>query len=672
MHFLYPAFLFALTSLAIPVVVHLFNFRRYKKVQFSNVQFLQELQEQQASRRNLRERLILAARLLALFFLVLAFAQPYLGDSATTTPGGQRIVSIFVDNSYSMQSPAREGVLLDYAKQKAKEIAAGYSVNDRFQLITNDFEGTHQRLLDRTEFNNAVDTVRVTSQSRTLAQVVSRQSALLKNEPAQQTLFVISDMQYNLFDGADKGKLTQGDKIHFIRLQAAGLSNIAVDSVWLLNAVYRPGDKIQLAVKLHNYSSRAAQNIPLKLLINGAQKSIASFSIKPSESITDTLSFSGLSAGWQHGQVELQDNPVNFDNIFYFTFNVAAGMPVLLIDNGEENPYLKAAFAADNFFKPERNQAGNVNYSAVQRYPLIVMSDVKSISAGLASQLANCVKNGQTLAVFPATEIDANSYRSLLQPLGLPVPGAVRKENLRVASVNLQSEVLKNIFESTPNNPDLPKVSAYYDLKGGNTNGEQILSLPGGTPFLSLYRAGKGNIYLSAVPLDDSFSTLQHHGLFVPLMYRMALLSGRAMPLFYTLGQSGSIEIPPFPVNEKMPLILHHGKEAIIPDLRQYNGRTTLYLSDQLKSDGVYTLKRADSTVAIMAFNSSRRESDLRYLTLKEIREKVKDKDASVTDGITPVSKTINVVNNGTHLWKLCIILALIFLAVEIALIRFF
>jgi hypothetical protein len=63
MQFLYPVFLFALFTLAIPVLVHLFNFRRYKKVYFSNVQFLKEVQERQASRRNIKERLILAARM---------------------------------------------------------------------------------------------------------------------------------------------------------------------------------------------------------------------------------------------------------------------------------------------------------------------------------------------------------------------------------------------------------------------------------------------------------------------------------------------------------------------------------------------------------------------------------------------------------------------------------
>ena len=122
MYFLYPAFLFALLSLAIPVVIHLFNFRKYKKVYFSNVQFLKEVQEQQASRRNLKERLILASRLLALLFLILAFARPYIPGARNANAAKQQVISIFVDNSYSMETLNREGSLLDEAKRRAKEM----------------------------------------------------------------------------------------------------------------------------------------------------------------------------------------------------------------------------------------------------------------------------------------------------------------------------------------------------------------------------------------------------------------------------------------------------------------------------------------------------------------------------------------------------------------------
>src|ERR1700749_1136274 len=179
MHFLYPAFLFTLISLAIPVLIHLFNFRRYQKVYFSNVQFLKDIQEQQSSRKNLKERLILAARLLALTFLVLAFAKPYIPGKNSANAGKQQAVSIFVDNSYSMQTLNSEGSLLDEAKRRAKEIASAYSINDSFQLLTQDFEGKHQRLLSRDEFNDAVDVIKISPQSRSLQQIVSRQQSLL-------------------------------------------------------------------------------------------------------------------------------------------------------------------------------------------------------------------------------------------------------------------------------------------------------------------------------------------------------------------------------------------------------------------------------------------------------------------------------------------------------------
>src|ERR1700712_979901 len=196
MHFLYPAFLFALISLVIPVLIHLFNFRRYQKVYFSNVQFLKEIREQQSSRRNLKERLILAARLLALAFLILAFARPYIPSPHAANAGKQQAISVFVDNSYSMQTLNREGSLLDEAKRRAKEIASAYNINDRFQLLTQDFEGKHQRLLSRDEFNDAVDAVKISPQSRSLQQVIGRQESLLVMQPgAVKSIYIISDFQ---------------------------------------------------------------------------------------------------------------------------------------------------------------------------------------------------------------------------------------------------------------------------------------------------------------------------------------------------------------------------------------------------------------------------------------------------------------------------------------------
>src|ERR1700743_2415271 len=135
MQFIHPAFLFGLLTLAIPVIIHLFHFRRYQKVYFSNVQFLKNIQQKQSSRKNLKKRLILLTRLLALAFLVLAFSKPYIPTQHhTNTLNKQQVVSVFVDNSYSMQAINRDGSLLDEARMSAKAIASGYALHHSFAV----------------------------------------------------------------------------------------------------------------------------------------------------------------------------------------------------------------------------------------------------------------------------------------------------------------------------------------------------------------------------------------------------------------------------------------------------------------------------------------------------------------------------------------------------------
>jgi len=671
MHFIYPSFLFALLTLGIPVIIHLFNFRKFQKVNFSNVQFLKEIQEQQSSRRNLKEKLILASRLLALFFLVMAFARPYLPGQNSVSSGKQNVVSVFVDNSYSMETLNREGALLDDAKQKAKEIASAYNINDRFQLLTQDFEGKHQRLLSRDEFNDAVDQVKISAQSRSLQQIINRQQNLLLAQPGSiRSVYVISDLQKNM-----AGKALKADSsvaINLIQLKAAALSNVAVDSVWLLSAVHRPGENEKLVVRLHNYSTEKADKVPVKVVINGAQKALGSYTILAGAVQNDTLAFMGLQAGWQQGKVELQDNPVTFDNQFYFSFNVSNQMPVLLIDGGTPNTYLKAVLASDPFFNTQRVPDGNVNYTGLNSFPMVIMSDVKAISTGLAQQLKTYVAKGGTLMVFPDAAADLTNYRSFLQPMNASWPEKLITGDLKVAALNKQSPVFKNVFESFPENPDLPVVKKYYQLAPSPAGQDNLMKLTGGQTFWAGYTSGRGRVYVAAVPLNEDFSNLPRHALFVPVMFRIALLSGHDLPLFYILGQDETLEIPPVQVTEKQLLKLVKSNQSTIPDVRQQEGSTVLYLSDQLRETGIYTLKKQDSTLAMLAFNDNRTESDMSYLSSAELKKLMPKSTTLLTGSNASLKGIVAETNFGTQLWKLCIILALTFLAAEILLIRYF
>ena len=178
--FVYPTFLFALAALLIPIIIHLFYFRRFKKVYFTNVKFLKELKEERASRNRLKHFLVLLSRMLALAFLVFAFAQPYIPQTEAEIVRGTKAASVFIDNSFSMNALSNDVSLFEKAKRKAREIVEAYGPEDRFQIITNDFEGKHQRLLDKDEFIGYLDEIEISPNVQNLNEVFSRQKQALE------------------------------------------------------------------------------------------------------------------------------------------------------------------------------------------------------------------------------------------------------------------------------------------------------------------------------------------------------------------------------------------------------------------------------------------------------------------------------------------------------------
>lgn len=149
MQFLFPSFLWALTALSVPIAIHLFNFRRTKRIYFSNVSFLKNIETQTNSFRKLKHWLILAARLLFLLFLIIAFAQPFIpakNNSNTSLNRQGGLNSLYLDNSLSMQNTSENKQYLDLAIAKMDELLTLFKQSPSIQLITNDFSEKSNRL----------------------------------------------------------------------------------------------------------------------------------------------------------------------------------------------------------------------------------------------------------------------------------------------------------------------------------------------------------------------------------------------------------------------------------------------------------------------------------------------------------------------------------------------
>ena len=672
MNFLYPGFLFALLSVAIPVIIHLFNFRKFKKVYFSNVQLLKEVEQQNSSREKLKNLLILLSRILAIIFLVLAFAQPYIPLNKEKTTVRDNAVSIYIDNSYSMDAINKDGSLLDEAKRSAKELIKGFGLNDRFQLLTNDFEGKHQRLLNREEFLKALDDVKISSANRTLQQILNRQSNILTGS-ANKYSFIISDFQKNISD-QKKLDTKQNIQYSFLKLNATTLPNIAVDSVWTLSPNHQPLANERLVVQLKNYSDDDAKNIPLKLNINNQQKAIGSVNIQAGKTVKDTLNFSGLAAGWQKGIITIKDFPITFDDSLLFSFKVDENFSVLNISGNSTQDYIKALFNADKYYKLTSSFENNINYNNFSNFGLIVLNGIKNPSTGLAQQIKTYVNGGGTVVIFPDLDADLQVYNAFFNSLTLPSIQTLNTTSTKVDKIDLQNPVFKSVFEEVPKNLDLPLVNRYFSfIEKNSANKEDILQLPGGILFFGKYGVGQGNIYLSASGLNQTDGNLARHPIFVPLMYRLSLNSGNEGDLYSTIGNENVLAGKSISIGKNQTLKLSANNFESIPDVRFAQGKTLIYTADQIKNPGFYNLKLNDSLLAVYSFNSNRSESDMHYLDKNALSNLAEKSNLKIYDTDKDAVKLISGQNQiGQTLWKLCLILSLIFIAAEILLIRFF
>ncbi len=351
MHFIHPLFLFALFALAIPILIHLFNFRRFKKIYFTNVRFLSDIQQESKRQSQLKQMLLLAARLLAVACLVLAFSQPYIpSPEQHKQKAGKHAISIYIDNSFSMEALATDGRLIDIAKSKAIEIAQYYQPGDIFQLLTNDFEGRHQRFYSREQFTRLVDDVRLSPVSRSLSAVVRRQNDLMAgNHNIVSNSFLISDFQKSSSDILSI-KPDTSCSWYFVPIYPQHRNNLYIDTVSFESPIHRPNQMVRLKVHICNYGKESMEKVPIKLVINKVQKALTSFSVESNSATEIILPYTENGTGIQFGTLELVDYPVQYDDRFFFAYSISQKIPVLCINGTGENQYLNALFRGDSSF----------------------------------------------------------------------------------------------------------------------------------------------------------------------------------------------------------------------------------------------------------------------------------------------------------------------------------
>ena len=679
MEFVNPGFLYGLFAISIPIIIHLFNFRRFKKVYFTNVSFIKELKQQTQKQSRLKHLLILLMRILAIAAIVLAFAQPYIPvTQAVINPREKNAISVYIDNSFSMQAESEKGMLLDEAKEKANEIVSVYKNSDVFQLLTNDFEGRHQRFVSKDEFFDLVDNITISPVVKTLSEVYTRQQTIFRDNPGpQRTTYAISDFQYGILEGKypDTDSTTSS---YLSPLNALNKDNLYIDSCWFNSPVQQKNHAIELTVRIQNNSANKYEKIPVKLFVNEKQRAIASFDIGTYGTAEVILGYTNYDAGIQYGRLEIDDYPISFDDKFYFNYLVSDVTHVLAINGNGENLYLNSLFKKDSAFRYQNVKQGNIDFSNLGSYQLIILNELSSLSSGLEQELVQFVKNGGSLIILPPEQLDVNNYRNILSALDLSNYSSLDTTDTKVSFINLEHPLYSDVFDEIPDNIDLPVVFQRYKIKVNTySRQETILELRGGVPFLNVHNVGGGKVYLFAVPFQPSFSNFPKHAIFVPTLYKIAISSIITDNLFYVIGENEVIPVRNLDLANDHILVIRdlESEFEFIPELRRINKRVDIYTHGQITIAGNYTLYNGETPLKGMAFNYNRAESKMNFYTTEELGDRLIDLGLTNVQILEtagkPFVQTLSEISQGIRLWRWFVLLALAFLLAEILLLRF-
>ena len=667
MQLLYPWFLLGLFATAVPVFIHLLQLRRPQRVLFTNTAFIREVELVTVRHRQVQHWLVLLARILAVTALVIVFCQPFIpaekeGGLSTQQNGAD----VWVDNSNSMQVRAVSG------RNLLEEAVADAGVLGQ---------------------NNKTARVRLLNSARrevSYAQYIEELSELkLRNGgggsnliEGNAPLYLFSDFQKNSFASSTLNKFGRDRSVVLIPVTGKRGANIYVDSVWLDDAFVRLRANVGLHVRLRNGGQTDATDCPVKVFLGSKQAVAFRVSVTAGKSATTVVQVQVNEAGLTQGRVVVEDLPVTFDNVYYFTLQPAEAIRVLEI--GTE-PMTQQVYGNEPLFAYTFAKAGRVDYGALRQANLVVVSELREIDADLREALRAALRRGASVVVVPsASEGGHASYDLLFKELGLGTvqwEGQTATPELReVAMPSVQEPFFRDVFGARQRAVTMPRVAPV--LRWART-GTDIMRLRDGESYLAGFASGTGRVYVFSAPLAVAYSDFAEHALFVPVMYRMAMLSYRneQLPAYRLDQRAVTLKLPTNSADgaaarsDEAAFRLVKDSLTLIPAQRVLGSEVRLELPETMDAPGFYQVRQGQKVVTTLAFNPNKRESELAAYSADDLRQMLGEDHPNVrvvesgADGAGLAAD--NAAQTGTPLWRYFLAAALVFLLAEALLVRF-
>ncbi|MDG4715614.1 BatA domain-containing protein [Winogradskyella marincola] len=639
MQFKHPELLYALFLLIVPILIHLFQLRRFQKVQFTNVKFLKAVKLQTRKSSQLKKWLTLLTRMLLLACAIIAFAQPFIPNTEDFNETQETVV--YLDNSYSMQATGKNGSLLNEAIQ---DMIDNFPEDEKISLFTNTqtFRNTSLKALK----NDLIQLEHSPTQLNYDALFIKGKELFSKDKSSSKNLILISDFQQK--DNPVTFETDSTINLKLVQPKSALVSNVSIDSVYVANS---NSETLDLNVKLSN-QGEVIENTTVSLFNDDVLLAKNAVDISKNSEATFSVSNNAVI----NGKLVIEDAGLQYDNSFYFNINSKPKIKVLAINENTADNFLKRIYTNDEF---EYNsfKVNNLNFNIIPDQNLIVLNELESISDALRTALVSFKDDGGHILTMPSKEINLNTYNQLFNNSNTPQYNSLINQQKRITTINYNHPLLANAFYSKVSNFQYPKVETSYSF---SSNANSVLSYEDGNAFL----VGSDGIYAFSSALNDDNSNFKNSPLIVPVLYNIGKQSLKLPQLYYSIGQPNSIAINAV-LGQDDILTLGTDENTVIPLQKTYSKTVVLETIDYPVNAGIFNVKNESKILQNLSFNYNRTESDLNYLDLK------RNTNVSVNESLATTINDIKSSSTINALWKWFVIFALVFLIIEILLLKY-
>lgn len=640
MQFKHPELLYALLLLAIPIIVHLFQLRRFQKVEFTNVQFLKNITLQTRKSSQIKKWLTLLTRLLLLACIIIAFAQPYIADSNSFNTKSETV--IYLDNSFSMQAKSTNGTLLNKAVQ---DIIENVNEDETITLFTND--NSYLNTTIKAITNDLIQLKHSPNQFSYEAVILKGKKAFSNDQSSIKNLVMISDFQQK-----NEALSLENDsdvKFKYVQLTPENLNNVTIDTVYISALDVKT---LELTVALKNQGN-AIETLPVSIFNNNNLIAKSAVSIDTDAKTTFTIPLDVVF----DGKIVIEDSNLQYDNVLFFNINQREKIKVLSI-NQVQDDYLAKIYTEDEFDYMSV-QFSDLNYNSLEEQNLIVLNELKEIPNSLTTALTSVTNNGGTILIIPSSESALSSYNQIFTNYQLPAFNVLNPLEKKITTINFAHPLLKNVFDKKVNNFQYPKVNSHFPLS--NTGGSSILGFEDGSSFL----LQSGNVYSFSAALNEDNSNFKNSPLIVPILYNIGKQSLKVPKLYYSIGEENVIDIST-QLQQDNILNLSMDGNSIVPLQQTYTNKVELTTNEYPDIAGIISVNNKETPLQHLSFNYKRNESDLSYIDLSSYTNV--DRNSSIASAIDDIKSVTNV----NELWKWFVIFALAFLIIEMLILKYF